>query len=442
MRSLLKLTALLAGAALIVGYASWQLGGGMRPTTSAEGTPWSTDGSGHRLAVRWIEACNGGQPCIPHRRRYAHLDDGVMFAFASEREEPRPTRADAEALLRWVARRPQGVPIGVEAGSETFDRDYGDRANTLILFAAGNGHILELLGLRVIRPNVKQQPPREWVSSASRRAEQRWGLPGTVTGSGQAVLDIDDKLRRRVFKRLGVHGGSLYALYTRGEQLQCAYLTHGYGQIVVLLDPWIVSNEGLVEGDNALLLTGLVGLFCRQYVTSETGERVVAPRPVFVDERYHGRDEPIRLLDFLAAFGLPLPLAIHLLLLFGCLVWHCRHRLGSPHEPVAALSRQAIEHAQALAEIHWRAGHVSVLGDDLRRRLLTALRRVAPLAVTPGGEVQPARLPEDPTFPRSQLLGLLAGLRSIRPTQLRPLALRVDATVRLLAEYAERGARR
>lgn len=96
------------------------------------------------------------------------------------------------------------------------------------------------------------------------------------------------------------------------------------GDLYVLSDPDVLSNQGITDGDNAAFVVGLLD-FLRQ------------DGPIVIDETLHGHRQEPSVWEALGRFPLVL-LLVHLLLLLAMVLWAAAGRFGAPLLPPRAIA--------------------------------------------------------------------------------------------------------
>lgn len=194
-------------------------------------------------------------------------------------------------------------------------------------------------------------------------AEEAWVQAGgrlvLAVGGGYGPLDVTDlpaKTRiARVFplwpevRRIEPNparalGGSPLSLasvvFLAGEQPFVARLGLGRGEVILLGCPEIFANDRLAKGDHLALLEALAGA---------PGER-----PVYFDERAHGRQRHHGTLTLLAGWGFG-PALLLGLLGAAAAFWRARSTLGPPERDDPDLRSDAVDLVDALGELYDRA---------------------------------------------------------------------------------------
>ena len=369
--AVLVLTSSVVGLAT---FLAWIARGGLAISAAEDGAraPWSSGPGGHLLAGSLLAECLG-RPVIPWRRPFTELhEDGVLVCILPPGAERFVSPREARALVAWLARRPRDLPPTALPGRSP------ERANALILYCDEPNPIVAELGLLLEPASVVPDPT--WTAGDPRGFAAR-GLPPTPRGAASRHVRLDE-LRHRL--PLDLRPASrrtdlaMHPLYARGEHVQAGLVACGYGAAIVVADSQVATNEGLFEGDNARLVISLAGLFA-----GATGS--ANARPVWIDEYHHGRVDDAGLAD--VAARLLAPSTWHGVLVLVLLAWRLRARLGRPVEPEPRLARERVEFLWAKADLHRAHRHGAIVATDLRRRLGAALRRAAPAAIGPRGDV-------------------------------------------------------
>jgi len=393
MRKLLLLLGLLIPLSGMAWFSSWYLRGGIRqrldePTV---GVPWSTDADGQLAATLFMRRL--GLQVIPFRRPLTHLrNPGTMICVLRRSTEQDIGRSEARSILDWVS-----------------------RGNTLLLYTDVNNPLLDQLGGQLFEGSQRDGQFEGWRGLST---------PPMLHGARQlAVSGTHLTLNWR-------RGVDNQALYTRGEGVTASYLAHGEGEVLIFSSPDLISNAGLADPGNAVLLRNLA-------------RHLMAGRPVYIDEYHAGRYQQTTFWNYLQGLGLPLPLLLQILLLLCLSAWRLRLRFGRSYARRAELSRQGTEFAYALADIHWRLGHSQIVTADIRRRLIMAISQAVPGSVAPDGALRLKQLQRDPRgLPlariRKRLEELAQADARIGPSRLVALSRRVDQLIPVILRCATR----
>lgn len=251
--------------------------------------------------------------------------------------------------------------------------------------------------------------------------------PGLLEGVRRLEVPLEPRPRRTLAESGAPRrvADAAVTLLQDGDRPLLARAQRGRGSVVVLQDPELLGNLGILRGDNARLALNLVA-----------GAR---PGGVAFDE-YHlgqGAGEAGTLWN-------ELPLATrrgfqHLLLALALLAWAVSRRRGGVMAPPEA-ARQRSEYLESMAGLLQRAGAGRLVARTRRKALAEALDRA--LGLPPGGPDEPraAALRErDPRLAREaeELLGgfdALAAGRRPSPEALLALARREGDLVRRVRE--------
>ena len=362
MRIRLSLLVVICLVTLLLWGGRWYLEGGLRNQASAPvtGVAWTPDADGQLASRLFLERL--GLEVHPFRSQPTYMRDrGTLICVETDQTTVIDV-AETRAILDWVS-----------------------RGNTLIIYTDQQNEILSRLGVEILEGTSRT--PSQW-HPVSRRLPLLKGAEKPNAGSAGRSLSWTGTTDR-------TH------LYTRGEEVTSSYAIRGEGEIFIFASPFLVSNVGLALDDNAALLRNLA-------------RYVMAGRPVFIDEYHGGRVRSTSLWDHLLQLGLSPPPMIHILLILALLAWHLRLRFGRTYETQQELSREGIEFARARADIHRRFGHTSVVSADLQRRLILAISRVAPWAITPSASLRVNQLRlRGKHLPVAAIEKLLTQLRSL-----------------------------
>jgi hypothetical protein len=290
------------------------------------------------------------QPAVPGLQR------GLLIL-----AEPGPGElgdGDARALLRWV-----------EAG------------NTLLLAGFHETPLHKLLDLRVRRLHIDGAP----VVVAPE-------LPGPYT-DGIDHLQVDPDAT--------VDGPRAAPMWSVKDGPGALMLLRGKGKILVLADPTLLTNAGLRQQDNVVLLTNVARLAGRD-------------DKVYFDEYHHGLRSAHDFWGYLGYHQQQLTM-LPIALLVGAAVWRAMVRLG-PAVPTPRETRaDAVDYASALARIYEQTGAHRLLARTLIRGFLGSLTqflRIRRNALP--AEILAAWRLHDAGPSMTQLQGLLRGVAALR----------------------------
>jgi len=186
-------------------------------------------------------------------------------------------------------------------------------------------------------------PPRELpVTRTGTAADDAWPIASiTVPGDQVGTMDASD----------AKPSGVIDSTFANSAVTLAACFPRGKGEIVLLAEPKLFSNQFLARSDNSLLAVRLLS---------------PASQPVIVDEFYHGlsvRGNPLWLLTR-PGYG---ALAIGLLLTAGVVIWREAVFLGPPLGDESTSRRDVTEYIRAM-------GRFFAVGPESRRFLVTELR--------------------------------------------------------------------
>ncbi|MEO6907595.1 MAG: DUF4350 domain-containing protein [Abditibacteriaceae bacterium] len=185
------------------------------------------------------------------------------------------------------------------------------------------------------------------------------------------------------------------------KKLQLAAINYGKGHIIISADALIFTNYGLAQGDNAILVSNLIGNSARHGAGIYFDQRSAIAAP---------QELPHTLLYYL--WQVPLRWVWIQLLLAGLLLWaFYGRRLGKPMPiPVQEPVTRASQFAVAMASLYQKARRpkvaLDVLGKEFRRTIVrrtgaSPMDTVATLA---------ARCSEMTGLPRERIYKLLEQL--------------------------------
>jgi hypothetical protein len=287
--------------------------------------------------------------------------------------------ADAEALLRWVA-----------------------RGNTVLLCSSRNTPLHQALGVLLTQ---EAEPHEAFTSVELERV-------GAYT-EGVKQLSVGT----RATLQGGLDALPLWSL----EGLPAALVVrHGKGRVIVVADPRWLSRAGLTEptgqprDDNAVFLANVASLHA-------------AGGKVYFDEYHHGIRSGGGFWAYLAYHGQRWTLLL-LLLVVAVAVWRVAVRLG-PAVPLPRTAQaDAVDYASGLGRLYQRAGARRRLARALARGFVASLtrhlhlRRAALPAVILAAWRQQHRSPagtDKPDPSTARLQELLRGVNALRKGDVR-----------------------
>lgn len=178
------------------------------------------------------------------------------------------------------------------------------------------------------------------------------GPPGPVKDARRVQLSpltrSLPKIATRRRSALVLEDPSWVELFVRSESdsarlVQAAVRTLGAGQVVVLSDPYILTNTGLMKPANLTLAALLAGLRGR-------GEG----RKIYFDEYHHGLRDPRTVISYIRSRGLHFAL-LQVIAVFALFAWRGRSRLGAPRRLTGTAERGSAEYVRAFSLIYRRA---------------------------------------------------------------------------------------
>jgi len=266
--------------------------------------------------------------------------------------------SDARFLLHWV-----------EAG------------NTLLFAGSQLTPLHQLLELHLRRPRLDDDP----VTVVPE-------LPGPYTDGIECV---------QVDAHATVDGPGAVPLWSVGDQPGAVLLRRGKGKVLVLADPALLTNRGLRQQDNVLLLTNVARLTGRD-------------DKVYFDEYHHGLRSSGGFWGYLGHYQQQLTLLPIALVVIGAM-WRAMVRLG-PAVPTPRETRaDAVDYASALARLYEQTGSHRLLARTLVRGFLESLTRF--LRTRPNAlpaEILAAWRLHDTGPSLTKLEGLLRGVAVLR----------------------------
>jgi len=221
--------------------------------------------------------------------------------------------------------------------------EFVERGNTLVIAADREHALLDELGVVF---TTRQERGRDENRNRHRATAVLPGphsLYGPLSLAGRGGLDLSES--------------SFVAMYAVDDHAVMARSVLGSGEVVVVADPFTLSNEGLGEGANLALYTGLIG--------SSLGEDGV----VLFDDLHAGAHADRGVVAYARRSGfLPALLLAVVLLLFY--LWRAGSRLGSvlpARDRRSALASAEMVHA--VGGLYERAGLAGHALKVLSRRL-------------------------------------------------------------------------
>jgi hypothetical protein len=260
----------------------------------------------------------GWEPVPLTRPAVVGLQQGLLLCVGPETDEF--GAADVRVLLHWV-----------EAG------------NTLLFASTHQTALHQALDLHLVRPRALEEDPLDVDPEAF--------SPYT---DGIARLTIDF--------RATVQGPASLPLWYVGDRPGAVVLRRGEGHILVLADPGLLTNHGLRQGDNVLLLSNIARLHGRD------GQ-------VYFDEYHHGLRSSGGFWGYLGYHREQLTL-VPIAVVLGAGLWRALVRLGPAVPRPAETRADAVDYASALGRLYEQTGSRRLLGRALARGFLATLTRV------------------------------------------------------------------
>jgi len=245
--------------------------------------------------------------------------------------------------------------------------DFVAAGNTLLIAADRQHPLLDLLSVRYQeRAKVRRRGDAQGPDVTGSRYKAHAVLPeehslyGTLSLAGRGGLDLSDS--------------ALQALYATDGQAVVALGERGAGQVIVVSDPFTLSNKGLGEGSNVALYGGLISA------------AVGADGRVLFDDLHAGANEARGIVAYASRSGFLSALLVALLLA-GFYLWRAGSRLGAilPARDRRS-ARASAEMVHAMAGLYERAG--------LMGHALTVLSTRLDERVQLKGGVELAKAPE------------------------------------------------
>ncbi len=206
--------------------------------------------------------------------------------------------------------------------------------NSLVLAASENTELHERLGVELQSgsPGRTRDALRTQVSPLTRSL-------GRLKTRRDSALVFD-----------GPAWVELFAIPGEGEDgplVQMAVRKLGKGTVVVLSDPFVLTNKGIMELSNLTLAVRLAGLH--------------GDGRVYFDEYHHGFTDPRTIVSYMRERGLHFVL-FQVIAVFALFIWRSRSRLGRPRRLEGATERGSAEYVRAFSLIYRRARlHTSVM---------------------------------------------------------------------------------
>lgn len=232
-----------------------------------------------------------------------------------------------------------GMPMG---GYDMFipqelDRiiDWVSEGNSMVLVSSEHGELHQRLGMELYSgpSGRKRYAERVQLSSLTRSLEK-------IQTRSESHLLPDDQAWVELFAVPdgGEDGGPL---------VQGAIRRVGNGTVVILTDPYVLTNRGLLNPSNLALAVRLAGL--------REGGRI------YFDEFHHGFSDPRTIVSYIRARRLHFTL-LQVVAVFALFVWRSRSRLGRPRRLEGPGERGSAEYVRAFSLIYRRANlHRSVM---------------------------------------------------------------------------------
>ena len=268
------------------------------------------------------------------------------------------SKAEAKAILGWVA-----------------------QGNTLLLGGRRAGALHDELGVVL--------------SSDLKAAAENAARPVTVAEAGGYTAGVE---RLLVEGRDELRSSRGLPLWWLGDRPAALVLRRGQGRVVIVPDPSLLTRRGLLREDAAVFLYNIVRLHARD-------------GRVYFDAYHHGLRAGGGFWSYLHHHQQHWTL-LAVLLTVGVGAWAWMVRQGPATAVPVTPQDDAVDYASALARIYHRAGLRRLLGHNLARQFLAAVRhhlRLRPSA--PSAEVLTAwqqRHPGDGRLER-----LLAGAEAV-----------------------------
>lgn len=375
--ALLLLLALCAGAIWALGRASTE-----RSSFTAQLSSWSAAPRGGRalflLAQRarlQPERLQHNLEVIPERGVIVSVQpaSGAASMLAALFLGLSPfTDDEVEAIGRWV-----------------------EEGNTFLLIADSADELYQGFGLRLERAQGGFEEEELAERRARRRVvgqlEGRWPPPlADAWPALPALAPLDGVAQARVNAQApeialedawwraegaaspGPEDGYTPLLVTEEGRVVAAQVRRGAGRFVAVSAPYLASNSGLADGDNALFLLNIID------VNGEGG--------LYFDEYHHGFRDERGLAGYLRESGLWIVVA-QLGFLLSLVGWRARRRFGAPLPWFEDEARGAGDYLKAMSQIYRRGGHgphaLEILWADLERRLAARYRLPAELSGEP-----------------------------------------------------------
>jgi hypothetical protein len=276
------------------------------------------------------------------------------------------SEGDARALLRWV-----------------------EQGNTLLLISAKNTALHQALGVIV--------------NEDDRRNDESFAA--VDLGAAGGYTEGIERLSVGSRATLRAHGG--LPLWWLGDQAGAVLLRRKKGRVLVVADPRMLAQEGLVRSDgeprddNVVFLANVAALDAR-------GGKV------YFDEYHHGLHSGGGFWSYLAYHG-ERATPILVLVVLCVAGWKWAVRLGPAVPKPRTTGADAVDYASALARLYRRTGARRLLARTLVRGFLGALTRHLRLRRNAlPAEILAAWRMHDPGPSTQRLQTLLRGVGELR----------------------------
>jgi hypothetical protein len=206
--------------------------------------------------------------------------------------------------------------------------------NSLVLAASRQNELHERLGIRVEPGSQgrRKQAHRVQLSPLTRS-------PGRITSRRDSRLVFEGPSWVELFAIPGGGGGE--------PLVQAAVRKLGEGSVVVLSEPFVLTNKGIAVPSNLTFAARLAGL-------GGAGR-------IYFDEYRHGFSDPRTIISYIRERRLHFAL-LQVMAVFLLFVWRGRSRLGKPRRLERSSERGSAEYVRAFSLIYRRAHlHGSVI---------------------------------------------------------------------------------
>ncbi len=217
------------------------------------------------------------------------------------------------------------------------------QGNTLLLVP--DGRETQLTG--ILRIKLRQGQLRRKNLMPSTSTNLTAGIQKLVVQSGSRIRTERKDAVRHFRDRAGVAVISL---------------PEGEGTVVVLSDPYLVTNAGLPEGDNLNLLVNVLLAYAGNTKT------------IYFDEYHHGFERRQSILHLLKGTSLGWAL-IQIVVAVALLMYSRGRRFGQPKPALEETHRSSLEYVTSLANIYQAAQASDIALSNLHERLLRSVRR-------------------------------------------------------------------